>query len=66
MLLALGLPAPVLLVMVLLALVLPAPVLPVPVLLFIYTGARNPKETLSMRNYTIQNKNDRDVRNNTL
>ena len=71
MLLALGLPAPVLLALVLLALALPAPVLlalvlPVPVLLFIYTGARNPKETLSTRNYTIHDKDDRDVRKKTL
>ena len=28
-----------------------------------YTGARNPKETLSTRNYTIHDKDDRDVRN---
>ena len=57
--------APVLIALVLLALVLPAPVLPVPVLLLQihWCGARNQKETLSMRNYTIHDKDDRDVRN---
>jgi len=56
----------VLLVLVLLALVLPAPVLLAPVLpvpALLYTGARNPKETLSTRNYTIHDEDDRDVRN---